>query len=163
MITVAIEGAGDAVERLRSFPDRLGARLATVAQRLGDELQGRVAEKLDGGVLQMRSGRLASSLSLSVDQTTDGIATRLGIDPAAAPYAQFQEFGFSGTESVRAHLREIKQAFGRAIAERQVSVRSYGRRVAYPAHSFLRTALDEIAPDILFETGEAVDDTVAES
>lgn len=156
MIASIMDGTDAVSERLRSLPERLGARLAAAMQRLGDALQDSVSAKLGGAVLQRRSGRLAGAVMLDIETSGEGIGARLSVDPAAVPYAAYQEFGFRGTETVRAQLRTIKQAFGRAIAERQVLVASHSRRVDYPAHSFLRAALNEVAPDVMPEVEEAV-------
>ncbi len=162
MTASTIDGTDAVAERLRSLPERLGARLAAAMQRLGDRLQDSVAAKLDGAVLQRRSGRLAGAVAFEIETSGEGIGARLGVDPVAIPYAAYQEFGFRGTETVRAQLRTIKQAFGRPIAERQVPVASHDRRVDYPAHSFLRAALDEAAPGVMPEFTEAVAATVSE-
>ena len=162
MIELTVSGDDAVIDRLRSLPDRLNARLAEAAQGLGEALRDRVQQNLSGAVLRRRSGRLAGSVALQVEATEEGIAVRLGIDSAAVPYAAYQEYGFRGTETVRASLRMIKQAFGRPIGERAVSVRSFTRSVDYPAHAFLRSALDETAPDIRLAVEEAVDATVAE-
>lgn len=160
MITVTTDGGAAIVERLRSFPDRLRARLSVIAQRLSTDLESRVLGKLQGGVLQSRSGRLARALALDAETTEEGIAIRLSVDPAEVPYAGFQEYGFRGTETVGAHLRTIRKVFGRPVAPHQVTVRSYTRRVDYPAHSFLRSALAGMAPDIEARIKDAVADTV---
>jgi phage gpG-like protein len=157
MIDIEVTGADEVAARLRSFPDRLRSRLAAVLERVGGVLGDRVRDKLGGDVLHMRSGRLAGGLTLAVD-TGDGTSVTLGIDGDAVPYAAYQEFGFHGSETVRAQLRTIKAAFGRPIAPRQVAVRGYTRRVDYPAHSFLRSALADIAPDAVAEIAANVGD-----
>lgn len=163
MIAPTIDGADAVGGRLRSLPERLGARLTAAMQRLGDTLQDSASEKLAGAVLQRRSGRLAGAVVLDVAASGEGIDARLSVDTAAVPYAAYQEFGFHGTETVRAQLRTIRQAFGRPIAERQVPVASHSRRVDYPAHSFLRAALDEVEPRIVPEIEEAVGAAVVEA
>lgn len=156
MIEVTIEGGEAAVDRLASFSDRLRRRLTAHMQRLASDLQGRVLDNLHGGALQERSGRLADALTLDIDAGDGRLSGSLGVDVRSVPYAAFQEYGFRGTETVRAHLRTIKQAFGRPIAERQIFVGSYSRKVDYPAHSFLRSALAELALDVAPQINDAV-------
>jgi hypothetical protein len=156
---IGIDVTDGASEKLRDFPERLLARLDGTMQSLGLALQDRVRDKLGGEVLHSRSGRLAAGVAFDVASSGDSASVALGI--ADVPYAAYQEYGFHGTETVRAHLRTIKEAFGRAIAPRQVAVRSFARRVDYPAHSFLRSALAEIAPDAVAQIDVAAGEEAA--
>jgi hypothetical protein len=155
MIAAQIEGGDEVIERLQSFPDRLAVRLSGVMQMLGLELQERASEKLGGAVLQRRSGKLAAGLTLDLDTGQDETTMTVGVN-SSVRYAAYQEYGFHGTETVRAHLRVIKEVFGRPIAARTVAVKAYTRRVNYPAHSFLRSALADIAPDVEAQIEDAV-------
>jgi len=157
MIDVEVAGADEVADRLRSFPDRVRSRLVSVLERVGVALGDRVRDQLGGDVLHIRSGRLSGGITLAVD-AGDRTSVTLGIDGDAVPYAAYQEFGFHGTESVRAQLRTIRQAFGRPISPRQVAVRGYTRHVDYPAHSFLRSALADIAPDAVAEIASGAGD-----
>jgi hypothetical protein len=156
---IAIDVTDGASEKLRGFSGRLMARLDGTMQTLGVALQDRVRDKLGGEVLHSRSGRLAAGVAFDVASSGDSASVALGI--ADVPYAAYQEYGFHGTETVRAHLRTIKEAFGRAIASRQVAVRSYPRRVDYPAHSYLRSALADLAPEALSQIDEAAGEEAA--
>ena len=142
-----------AADRLRGFPGRLQARLDGVMRTLGVALEARARRKMGGDVLHRRSGRLDAGIDLQVASDGGRVTATLGI--AGVPYAAYQEYGFHGTETVRAHLRTITEAFGRTIAPRPVAVRSFARRVDYPAHSFLRAALADIAPDVPAQIGAA--------
>jgi hypothetical protein len=159
MIEARVTGGTAALRSLRGFPSRLRMRLDGVMQALGTQLEDRVRDNLGGAVLGRRSGRLAAGISLGVEPSVSGIALSLSV--ADVPYAAYQEYGFHGTETVRAHLQTVRQAFGRPIAPRVVAVRGYARRVDYPAHSFLRAALDEVAPDAADRIGAAVTDEAA--
>jgi hypothetical protein len=77
----------------------------------------------------------------------------------ALKYGAAQEYGFAGTVGVRASLRRITQAFGRPIAEKIASVRTYDRRMNLPERSFLRSALEDMAPAI----AEGIEAAVAEA
>ncbi len=155
-----VRGLDDLSASLGTLPSGVESRLAEAAQRLGAALRDGVAQMLDGDLLQRRSGRLLGALAVSTDDTAGAIVVRVSVDLADVPYAAFQEFGFQGVETVRAHLRQIRQAFGRPIGARQVEVGAHDRRVDYPAHSFLRQALEDMTPDILAMTRKAVDDAV---
>lgn len=155
MSDVEIEGAERAFERVASFPGRLAARLEAVMRTVGGTLEDSVRANLGGRVLRARSGRLRASLALGVASHGDDLVATLGID-GDVPYAAYQEYGFHGIETVRAHLRTIKRAFGRPIAARHSAVNAHSRRIDYPAHSYMRSALDEIGPDFQAQIETAV-------
>ncbi|MGH6980095.1 MAG: hypothetical protein ACREFC_02710, partial [Stellaceae bacterium] len=102
----------------------------------------------------LAGGKLGDAIGAAMEPAPDGAAVTVGV--GEVPYAGLREYGFHGTETVRAHLRLIKEAFGRPIAPREIAVRSYTRRVDYPAHSYLRTALADVSADAATEIGGAV-------
>ena len=157
MSDVEMAGADAVLERLTSFPERIAVRLQGVMRVVGGALEDRVRANLSGRILHARSGRLRSSVVFDVDQDGDTLAATVGV-AADVPYAAFQEYGWSGVESVRASLRTVRQAFGRPIAPRTVAVKAHSRRVDYPAHSFLRSALAELEPDARARIEAAVAD-----
>jgi len=127
---------------------------------VGIELQRHVQQdKLSGQVLRSRTGSLRSSVSLQVDQSGGAVTASVFTD---SRYAGAQEYGFAGTVSVRASLRRIREAFGRPIAEKAISVRAYDRRMDLPERSFLRSALEDIAPAIRDEVETALAEAVSQ-
>jgi phage gpG-like protein len=141
MIAVDIAGAHALVERLQSMPERVAARLAITMAGLGADLRGLVQDSIAGSGLHSRSGRLNQSIEVEADETS----VSAGIDTAAVPYAAIQEYG--GT--TRAHVIE---AINAAALRFQIGGRTvFAKRVMHPgsvipAHSFLATALAELAP-----------------
>jgi hypothetical protein len=129
---------------LASLGPKAEAATADAANELTQRLLDLADTKLSGEVLNTRSGALRASLRAAIDLTGSVLATIT----ADTPYAAYQEYGFTGTESVRAHLRRQTQAFGRPITPTEARVRAYSRQVDFPAHSYLRAALAELAPDI---------------
>ncbi|HUN46085.1 MAG TPA: hypothetical protein VMU85_06185, partial [Stellaceae bacterium] len=115
-------------------------------------------QKLSGAVLQSRSGALLASLAADVSVGDGAVTMAVGSD---LPYAAFQEYGFAGVETVSAQLRTIKEVFGRPLrgGEKRIAVRAYGRKIDYPAHSFLRSALAELQPEI----SDALEGALAEA
>lgn len=153
MITAYLVGDEQLLERLRALPDAINSGLLRGMTQLGIELQRHVQEdKLSGQVLRSRTGSLKSSIDLRVDQSSGAITASVFSD---SRYAGVQEYGFAGTVSVRASLRRIREAFGRPITEKTISVRAYDRRMDLPERSFLRSALEDMAPAIRDEV-EAV-------
>ena len=160
MITAYLIGDEQAVERLRALPEAVNSRLLRLITQLGIELQLAVQqEKLSGQVLRSRSGSLKSSIGVKVDQSGGAITASVFSE---SQYAGAQEYGFAGTVSVRASLRRMTEAFGRPIAEKTISVRAYDRRMNLPERSFLRSALEDIAPVIRDEVEAALSEAVSQ-
>jgi hypothetical protein len=146
VITAYLVGDVQLLERLRALPDAINSGLLRGITQLGIELQRRVQQdKLSGQVLRSRTGSLRSSIGLQVDQSDGAVTASVFTD---SRYAGAEEYGFTGTVSVRTSLRRIRQAFGRPIAEKTISVRAYDRRMDLPEHSFLRSALEDVRPAI---------------
>jgi hypothetical protein len=112
-----------------------------------------VDNKLSGQVLRRRTGTLARSVAQSprVYSSADGVvigtvgtANIIGDDGRApVKYGALHEWGGTYEAQVREHMRAQKQAFGRPVAPRQVSVRAHIRRGVLPERSFLRSALSD--------------------
>jgi phage gpG-like protein len=144
MIGATMSNAGAVADWLAGLAPKADAALGDAAADLIQRLRDRVDGNLSGGVLNARTGALRASLAAVLSQDS-GIIARV---TANTPYAAFQEYGFSGSETVRTHLRQQSQAFGKPIRAADVAVRTFSRQVNYPAHSYLRSALAELAPDI---------------
>lgn len=154
MISASLLGAAAALDRLRVMRDAASAGVARAIAKLGLDLQNSVQQdRLSGQVLQVRSGLLKQSIALQIDQSGSTIGATVYSD---LDYAAAQEYGFTGTVNVRASLREIKQAFGHPIAAKSISVGAHSRRMDLPQRSFLRSALDDMAPDIAANIEDAV-------
>jgi phage gpG-like protein len=146
VIAAHIVGDGEVLARLRAIPDAVNNGIARAITKLGIDLQSKVQQDaLSGQVLAVRSGALKSSIDLRIDQSATAIAATIF---SGSAYASAHEFGFAGTVDVRASLRNIKEAFGRPISERTIQVRAYRRRMDLPERSFLRWAMEEMAPAI---------------
>jgi hypothetical protein len=153
VISARLIGDQQVLSRLRTMPDGIASGLARAIARLGIELQRRVQlEKLSGQVLTARTGALRSSINLETDQNAGRFSATVFADSG---YAGPQEYGFSGIVNVRASLRRIREAFGRPIAEKTINVRAHSRNMHLGEHSFLRSTLEEMAPEIKDEV-EAV-------
>jgi hypothetical protein len=157
VISAYLVGDEQLFERLRGISDAVNSGLARCITQLGIDLQRNVQQdKLSGQVLKSRTGTLKSSIDRRVDQNARGATTDIF---TALRYGAAQEYGFTGTVSVGASLRRIREAFGRPIAEKTISVRAYDRRMALPERSFLCSALDDMTPAIR----DAVDAALAEA
>lgn len=145
MIRAELHGDAEVVAKLNSIPPRIREELRVGIGRLALKLARKVQrEKLSGKVLKVRSGRLRRSIN---DVVVDEGEKVSGIVSTPVKYAPPHEYGFNGTVTVKAHLRTIKQAFGRAITARQVAVSEHKAKMNLPERSFLRTALAEMQGD----------------
>jgi phage gpG-like protein len=144
MISASISGLDTLTARLGALPQTLAQRLAEEVERLSGVLRDRVERNLSGGVLQQRSGRLAGSIAVSVERAGLGASASVTSD---APYAAIHEYG--GT--IPAHT--ILPQSARALAFPWRGQQRFFKRVQLPAitmpeRSFMRSALDETAPEI---------------
>lgn len=155
-----IVGLDAALVRLRAMPSALQDGLARALTRASLDLQAAAQSKLSGAVLQSRTGALRGSIAATVSASDGAVSAAV---ESELPYAGFQEYGFQGIESVSAHLRTIKQAFGRPLraGSERIAVGAYDRKVDYPAHSFLRSSLVDLAAEITSGLEAAVADAVA--
>ncbi|QNH52281.1 hypothetical protein HWI77_05865 [Acinetobacter venetianus] len=126
--------------------DRIRFEIRRTINALTLRLQRTIQEDmLSGQRLKVQSGRLRGSVSSKVEEDKDWIEGTVGAGGALVPYAFAHEFGLNGSMGVKAHLRTIKQAFGRPISPTQVNVRAHSRNVRFRELRFMRDSLDMIA------------------
>ena len=157
MIRIEVVGDHDVVAMLQHVGAATEQRLQQAVGRTTLQLQRRVMQgKLSGQVLGVRTGTLRRSINPGTYTVFEpGLAT--GVVGTNLSYGVVHEYGYTGPVSVRAHLREVRQAFGRQLkTPRSVMVRPHTRSVDLPARSFLRTALQEIEPLFQSEIRAAV-------
>ena len=155
MITGWITGDAEVAKRLRRFPDSLRGQLRQTVQILTIKLQRKVvAEKLSGQVLQVRTGTLRRSINQALIDESDGV---FGVVSTNLSYARRHEYGYAGAEQVKAHLRTIKQAWGKPLREPVIAnVGAHTRTVNYKAHPYLRPSLEEMRAQIKSEIERTV-------
>ncbi len=154
MLTAYLIGDQELIARLSALGPQVRGSLSRAVARLGLEMMRRVKAKLSGPVLKVRTGILRSSVNFSGPrETATGVTGSVG---TKVRYAAVHEFGFHGTVSVRAHLRQITQAFGRPIAPTSVNVSAHSMRMNLPERSFLRSTLRDMTPEIRAELDQAV-------
>jgi phage gpG-like protein len=147
MITGTVVGAEEVVQRFQSMPGALREQLKIGIGRAVLRVQAySKADKLSGQVLQVRTGRLRRSINTRVEISADKVTGVVGTN---VEYARVHEYGFSGTVTVREHLR-------RTVTGAQALVRPHARRMNLPERSFLRSALHDMEPQIREEFEQAV-------
>lgn len=152
MIVLSILGEDRLTERLEAMAGGIEGGLARRLTKLSLELRSAIQAKLGGPVLNPRSGALRDSISATVSIDGSAIAAKAGSD---LPYAAIHEFGgTTGAHDIRARKA---QALAFMLGGKQVFARQVhhpGSRI--PERSFLRSALDEMKPQILAEMRQAV-------
>lgn len=155
MIAVSVTGDKAVAFELKNTSNRVMAAIRRVVTREGLTLLAYVkASKLSGQVLKNQTGTLRRSINVRNTQTATSSEATVGTNLS---YAAIHEYGFNGEETVRAHMRNITQAFGKPLASSvEVSVGSYSRAVNMPARSFLRSSLNERRDAIVAALEQAV-------
>ncbi len=151
MLSVEIEGADALEERFARLPGAIREALAQRIEDLAQRLEQRIKDNLSGAVLQAKSGTLRDSIEMRLEPSAAALVAR-------SKYAAAQEYGFVGEESVCAHSREIREAFGRAIAPKTVFVRAFSRAMDLPERSYMRSALEEMQDEIAAALSDAVEE-----
>jgi hypothetical protein len=160
VISAHLVGDEKVLAKLRDIPVSINSGLLKAITKLGIDLQHKVQQdELTGQKLVARSGSLKSSIDLQVDQSATAVTSSVFTDSV---YARAHEYGFAGTVNVRASLRRITEAFGRPIPDKIINVRAYSRKMDLPERSFLRSALEEMAPAIRDEVEASLRESVTE-
>lgn len=159
MLDFKIEMTGD--DALRAVFSEWNARIQAETERsmgfIVLRLQKQIrTHKLLGQVLNRRTGNLRKNILREVSADGGSVTGVVGIG-RGAPYGRLHEFGFAGTQSVAAHIRRQKAAWGRRLKTPiDVHVSAHSRRVKLPERSFMRTAFSEVKPLIAEEIAAAL-------
>lgn len=160
MILVTIDGVSQVLARLDALPATLRARLLDAVERLTSDAYDRVLDRLGGGVLQRKTGRLMGAVTHAVADDGTTMSGTVSVDRGAAPYAAIQEYG--GETRAHAILPKtaralVFQKYGRTVFAKRVN--HPGSRI--PERSFLRSALAELEPQIHAALAAAASDAVS--
>ena len=154
-IQAIVEGDREVVQKLRAVGPAVREELVKAMGRITLKLMREVVQnRLTGQVLKRRTGTLARSVTQSprTVMTSDGVVGTVGVAPgtdakgrAPVKYGRAHEFGFSGAVTVKQHLRQVKQAFGKSLKTPvTATVGSHTRQMNLPERSFLRSALADL-------------------
>lgn len=159
MIEGKLLGGEKLQQKAKGWGPKFRTGLSTTIKRLTLTLLANVKSgKLSGQVLNVRTGRLRRSINQRiVGEDSDVIQ---GIVGTNLVYARPHEYGFHGSVPVKAHMRTIKQAFGKSITPVQVQVGSYSMNMNLPERSFLRSALADMEPEIKSQLRNAVTEAI---
>ena len=141
---------------LAAMPERISAALAIKAGALAAELEARIQQKLSGGVLQTKSGALAGSLGVTIDELPAGIAVRIATSPDVK-YAAIHEYG--GTIPPHEIVPDKARALAFLLGGKQTfAARVQIPTVTMPERSYMRSSLAEMADEVREGLIEAVED-----
>jgi phage gpG-like protein len=150
MITGKIIGTESVIARLEGKAQTIRAALYRYCQEFGQSTASYIqTDKLQGQVLNHRKGHLSDSIQSDTQDTGDAIVTTISAGGAACKYAAIHEFGFDGTETVRAHLRRSREQLSVNARQRvskfkgEIQVREFTRHMHMPERSYLRSTLEE--------------------
>lgn len=162
MIEVTVPDEEKLAVSLNLTRAKLLADLKREVKRVATDVSARTKDqKLSGQVLKVQSGRLRRSINYRTDETETGIEALVGTNVS---YGRAHEFGFSGSVTVKAHLRTVRQAFGRKLrSAKKVEVRTHSRNVNLPERSFLRSSLREMRSEIDSRIARVVADSIVRS
>jgi phage gpG-like protein len=142
---------------LAVMPDQVRQALFSKANMLAVALEAKIQQKLSGGVLNMRSGALASSIIATVDESSADVSVRIGTS-GDVKYAAIQEFG--GTIPPHEIVPNKAKALAFVVGGKQVfAARVNLPAVTIPERSYLRSSLAEMAGEI----AEGLSGAVAEA
>lgn len=175
MIEVQLIGSEALLIRFGGFAKAAHDSLRVVMEDLAIEMQTKVKQKLSGDVLHNRTGTLRRSINYRMMDDGSNISAAVGTNIV---YAAIHEYGFSGSETVRAHIRRSRVQMAQATHRYKkadgsyglktsmtgkfgkktgvIQVRSFTRNMVMPERSYLRSTLKEMAPTIRKRLADAV-------
>lgn len=155
LIDGKVLGREAVTQYMEGVTPRVRTALETKITQLAIKLQAHVvSDKLQGQVLNVRTGRLQRSISQTVISDDQQIT---GLVSTAVKYAAPHEYGLDKTVNVKEHLRTIKEAFGKSLKEPVTfTVREHEMHMHFPPRSFLRTALEEMNDEVRKGIADAV-------
>ncbi len=160
MIGVEVLGQERIASRLHGMPSAIKRYLQAVMRAEVINLQSYIkSQKLSGQVLKNRTGTLRRSIFQRVTAEGSNVAGFVGTPTVYGPPHEFGGRFKIPKHQVRQHIRNIKQAFGKAIEERAVVVQAHSVRAHtadFPMRSFMRSSFSEKKDGILANLKTAV-------
>ena len=156
MFNITLVGDAEIAAAFDAMPEDLVAALRAEVVKQTTGLRAYiVSDKLHGQVLNQRTGNLARSIKAD-EPVVDGYTVRGEVFSSGdVKYAAFWEFGFTGTEEVRAHTRLYRSIDDGKHERTAAAVGSFTRNVNQPARPFMRTGLADRHDIIVKGLGDA--------
>lgn len=162
MIGIRITGTEQVLEKLGAVTGKVRVVAKSSLDMWATELAGYIkADKLSGQVLNRRSGRLSSSVHPVASETSTTTSAGAG-GGAGVPYAKAHEYGIQRNVVVSAYHRMQTMAWGKPMANpREVLVNQHSSYINLPERSYMRSALQDKAPDGIAQLRAAVKEAIA--
>ena len=126
----------DASAALAAMPERVCDALSRKANVLAVELQGKIQQKLAGGVLNARTGALARAIVTTIDDSSANVSVTIGVS-GDIKYAAIHEFG--GTIPPQQIVPDKARALAFVVGGKQAfAMRVNLPAIAMPERSYLR-------------------------
>jgi len=139
---------------LAAVPERIRDALSAKASALAATLQEKIARNLSGGVLNMKTGALAGSIGVTIDDSSADVSVRIATSPDIK-YAAIHEFG--GTIPPHQIVPDKAKALAFLVGGKQAfAARVQIPAVTMPERSYMRSALAEMADAIRDEFAATV-------
>lgn len=160
-IGINIIGRDEVLARLGETPAKIRVAAKSSLDMWATELaEYIIADKLSGQVLHRRTGALRRSVHSNKSTesgTTISAGAAAGLD---VPYARAHEYGIQRNVVVSAYHRMQTMAWGKPISPREVLVNQHASYINLPERSYMRSSLNEKAPDGIAELRAAVKEAI---
>lgn len=144
----------NATKELNEFQKRVIASIYNAVKKDTTLLTNKIKnDKLSNNVLNVRSGNLRNSIHDKVFSSNGLIK---GEVYSNSKYAAVHEFGFNGSETVKAHMRKMSKVYGKPVQAKEVLVNSFTRHMKIRQSSFMRSSLNELENTIYSDIELAV-------
>ena len=132
----------DASKELLAIKNKIMASIMNAIRKDTTLLTNKIKnDKLSNNVLNVQSGNLRNSIK---DRVFLEGNTVVGTVYSDSKYANVHEYGFNGSETVKAHIMKMSKVYGKSIEPKEVVVRSFTRQMKIKESSFMRSSLKEL-------------------
>lgn len=150
--TITFKNLEQVLKQLEQYGEEKDDQVGQAVEKTTYQVADRARENAPKGTL--RRANTTTSLARSI--TPEMTGPKEGRVFTNIPYALINEFGFSGTQQVRAHTRTITQVFGRRIQPKDVLVKAHPRVVNRRGTYYMTRAAEYGETQFLDNIREAV-------
>ena len=157
MLSIQVSGDTELIARLQKMPTAVHNALVRKVTMLAYELQKKIrTEKLDGQVLNKRTGALQSSIFVEVTETSHSVQGKVAAGKEI-PYAAIHEYG--GQTKPHIIVAKNAEALHFYMGGKEMFLKSVNHPGSkMPVRSYMRSSLSEMR----FEIIEGMTDAVKE-
>jgi hypothetical protein len=143
----------DVSPTLAAMPERLRDALSSKADILAATLQAKIKDKLSSTVLNSKTGALARSIVMTIDDSAADLSVTMA-SSGDIKYAAIQEYG--GTIPPHEILPDKAKALAFAVGGKQAfAARANLSAITLPERSYMRSSLAEMADEIRIDLNAA--------